>query len=169
MIRYVNKIGVLYVCVLQGADRLVMAIMEQGASVNAVTGRGTALHMAAHKGRDTVCAVLIGAKAPTNAKDKMGKTALHVAAMSGKDAVCQVLVSSGANIDCIDDRGQTPLHYAAISGNEAICKMLIANGAQVSAQDKKGETPLHSAARSVLVLAMRSSPIAGEYGVLTCG
>lgn len=78
----------------------------------------TALHMAAARGHEDVCAAILAIPnqpEAANATNRMGATALHMAARSKHVAACRAILRSGefTALNERDVRGFTALHWAA--------------------------------------------------------
>ena len=80
-----------------GHTKIVKALIEAGADVNAVNGCGeTALHWAAYGGHTEVARVLIEGGADVNVNGWRGVTALMWAARYGHAEIVKMLVEAGA-------------------------------------------------------------------------
>lgn len=97
---------------------LVQLLIENGADVDVVTKRGTALHAAVMKGNNEVVKLLLKT-CDVNALDEDGRSALHYAvsefAISKRETLNPIenqLLFAGANVNVIDKYGRTPVHYA---------------------------------------------------------
>lgn len=105
----------LYQAAGRGNARVVRALVEAGAPINARDAEGqTALH-------------LVG-----SSSDLLG----------GKLEICRCLLSVGAHVDAQDVNGWTPLHHAACHGNVEVAELLLRAGADpmIRATRPKGET-----------------------------
>jgi ankyrin repeat protein len=110
--------------------------------------KGTALHLAAKEGHETVVKLLLekGANVDAEAIIMMDGhpfegTALHLAAKKEHEAVVKLLLEKGANVDAkarmkVDGHPVkgTALHLAAKEGHEAVVKLLLEKGANVDAK-----------------------------------
>ncbi|KAL6634314.1 hypothetical protein ACP70R_026985 [Stipagrostis hirtigluma subsp. patula] len=116
-------------------------------AVEAVRDRGAgALHVAAGRGRMSVCAYLVEElKVDVDAADESGDTPLACAVRRGTVDTVKYLLDHDANPDKPDRKGSTPLHLAAAGGNCDIVKLLLSKGANVDPCCNAG-TPLHMAA-----------------------
>lgn len=157
------------------AADIVARCLEVGSELNAdaqfdlvrnISGRqesygvgSTPLHVAAGWTRDpAVIAVLAGAGADVNARNRDGYSPLHYAARdNGDPAVIDALVAAGAEVNAWATGPEewwngfprwdvTPLHEAARNGNPAIAGALLDAGAHVNAVAAGGRVPLHTAA-----------------------
>ncbi|CAN6231698.1 unnamed protein product [Urochloa humidicola] len=118
-------------------------------AVEAVKSRGAgALHVAADRGRMSVCAYLVEELlVDVNASDDSGDTPLAYAVRSRTLDIVQYLLDHDANPDKPNGKGSTCLHLAAAGGNCDIVKALLSKGANVDSFCHTG-TPLHMAAFS---------------------
>jgi truncated hemoglobin YjbI len=85
-------------CASEAGPRIVLALADAGADVNAATGvnRTTALHMAARRGHVDVARALIACGAKIDARDRKGETPLQRARNCRRPAVAQLLIENGA-------------------------------------------------------------------------
>jgi len=128
----------------QGNERLVEALLDQGAMVNMQNFVGeTALFIAAARGFYRICSLLIEHGADTRFSTIEGATPLHIAAASGHLEVIKVLISKGAFINSVDEEGDCPLHYAIREGQATSVELLARHfGADVSIKNDDLESPL---------------------------
>ncbi|KAJ3118250.1 hypothetical protein HDU96_002983 [Phlyctochytrium bullatum] len=142
----------LHIAAKFGSEESLRSLISNGAHLDAKTGLGlkSALHIAAERGHDGVCRILIEAAADRNrtiitAKDAWGRTPLYAAVEAKNEAICQILVNSDRSaIGMKDQIGLTPLHVAADYVYEDICKMLLeADPTVINSKDNNGNTPLH--------------------------
>eukprot|EP01114_Cavostelium_apophysatum_P013042 TRINITY_DN3074_c0_g1_i1.p1 TRINITY_DN3074_c0_g1~~TRINITY_DN3074_c0_g1_i1.p1 ORF type:complete len:1759 (-),score=507.44 TRINITY_DN3074_c0_g1_i1:20-5296(-) len=99
-----------------GHLKVIGALLQYGAEVNAVNGNGgTPLH-----------------------------TLVRVKAVSEQEytAMLQLLWSLGANLNCRDGNHDTPLSKACMFVNDVAIKFLVARGADVNVRNKQGESPM---------------------------
>uniref|UniRef100_J3NBU4 Uncharacterized protein n=1 Tax=Oryza brachyantha TaxID=4533 RepID=J3NBU4_ORYBR len=116
-------------------------------AVEAVRERGAGtLHLAAGRGRSSVCAYLVEElQVDVHHADNSGYTPLAYAVRGGAIDCVKYLLDHGANTDKRDKDGFAPLHFAALKGESEIAKVLISKGADVDAISNHG-MPLHLAA-----------------------
>ena len=97
-------------CGVEGAGKVVRALVKGGAGVNAHDGvqRCTPLHMAARRGNAEVAGALIDCGADIKARDRTGDTPLRRAVNCDKVAVARLLLNNGAEPDSIGSKGLTP-------------------------------------------------------------
>ena len=105
--------------------------------VNADTGWGTVLHLAAENGDLDLCKVLISFGADTNATDPDSgyTTPLVEAAEAGHLAVAKLLYEAGAFVDGVDESTISPLLTAVDDGHHLMVEYLLSNGADVNRLD----------------------------------
>lgn len=133
-----------------------------GASIDvANSGKRTALHYAASKGRADLIKLLLLHLANTNATDITGSTPLHRAASAGKLEAAKLLLEHGkARIDPRDKSGNTPLFVAVECKETNIAVYLAAKGADLEAANNEEQTPLSIAGQ------LRQSLVAAHDGEL---
>ncbi|MFN8059726.1 MAG: ankyrin repeat domain-containing protein [Vicinamibacterales bacterium] len=134
---------------MAGDRSAVIALLKQGADVNAVQGDGvTALHWAARNGDAELANTLIVAGGNTRAATRFSAyTPLHLAAERGSAPVVDALLKGGADVDAKSATGATPLMFASAAGDVATVTALLDAGANVNAAETdRGQTPLVFAA-----------------------
>ncbi|KAL8509620.1 hypothetical protein ACS0TY_016737 [Phlomoides rotata] len=115
----------LCVCARKGDLRMVLRLLENGASINGRDQNGwSALHRAAFKGRLDVARALIEKGIEVNGKDEEGYTALHCAVESGHVEVIELLVKKGAHVDARTNKGVTSLQIAQSFKYSGIIRIL---------------------------------------------
>lgn len=119
--------------------------------VTAVTNDGsTPLHRAVgleHSDLGVVKA-LIDAKAPLQAKDRMGSTPIHAACHRGSVDLVKLLLASKGDVQDVDHDGFTTVHTAAQNGHLQLLKFLVQDRkCVVDVVSNKGSTPLMCALR----------------------
>ena len=98
-------------CAVEGAARVIRALVKAGADVDAHDGvkRCTALHMAARRGNLEVAAALLDCGAALEARDSAGDTPLRRSVNCNKVELAALLLARGADIDSIGSKGITML------------------------------------------------------------
>ncbi len=131
-----------------GHTSLAIALINQGADVNAKQSDGTtALMWAAHQDDRTLIDRLLKARAKVRVVNDYGASALSEAARFGDVAAIKELLKAGADPDSPNADGQTALMLVARTGNVPAAELLIRYGAHVDAKEKvRGQTALHWAA-----------------------
>jgi uncharacterized protein len=132
----------------RGETSLALALINQGADVNAAQSDGTtALMWAAHRDDRLLIDRLLNAHADVKLMNAYGASALSQAAELGDAAVIKQLLKAGADPDSANGAGQTALMIVAREGNVPAARLLIRYGAHVNAAEKvRGQTALHWAA-----------------------
>ncbi|CAL4111335.1 unnamed protein product [Meganyctiphanes norvegica] len=95
-----NHMGytLLHVACMEGKEKVVDILLEEGASVNSCTiDQTTPLHRAASHGHKNVTEILLNKNAYINAQDKKGDTPLHMAAQGLQTAVTKLLLARKAD------------------------------------------------------------------------
>lgn len=141
----------------RGDVETVVALLQQGADVNAAQGDGmTALHWAGMNGNAELVEVLLYAGAAAEATTRLGGyTALHLASRVGHADAIEALVRQGADVSARTSTGAMPLHLAAGSGDVDALSVLLDAGAEVDGRENVYEqTPLMWATAKNRVPAM---------------
>jgi len=126
--------------------------LDDDAAINLTTENGaTPLHVACHKGHDTVAELLLKQNADVvNQATKDGWAPLHAACQNNHVKVANLLLRHGAKVDQEVERGQwkgaTPLLVACYNGHVDAAQLLLAQKkVDVNQATKDGWTPLHVA------------------------
>lgn len=114
----------------RGLNRNIQALVDGGASVNAVSkvnGKDnfTALHEAAAYGLRSTASFLLKLKADPNATNFKKKTPLHNAARQGDTRLCLDLKNANADLKAQDHHGATPVILAVERGRFRFDKLFI--------------------------------------------
>jgi cytohesin len=124
----------LHLAVVGGHDEVVRAILETDRDRRAIDrgddSQRTAIHLAAHDGRDSLLAILLKhvsdhSAAVVDMQDEMGKTALHLASAKGHLGVVRQLLDAGALAYRVDRDRYMAMHLAAEAGHGAIVGELL--------------------------------------------
>lgn len=125
----------------------------------------TPLHVAVMERKLDAIRVLLGAKAPLEARDHQGRTALAwgpfayrpqekhiyqklgephdtVFVDPGEATAITLLLDAGAALETTDQEGNRPLHHAVMIGSVRGAEVLVARGAKVNAKNRSGQTPV---------------------------
>ena len=94
------------------------------------------------KRNNTICKILVKAKADVKYADKLGKTALMKSAIRGREDLCSVLIAAGAPLNAKDIIKQTALHMAAEKGYWKVIQVLVEKNADANLKDKLKRTAL---------------------------
>lgn len=162
---------VLYRAVVQGDDKMVELLLDQGADIGAKNpGLASALSCAAEEQFEEIVELLLRKGANANKEDEWDLTPLHRAQYKlESDKVTRLLLSSEANVDARCHKKRTPLHYAAEKGNTLTTPLLLENGADIEAEDIAGNRPLHIAIlyrskEMVFLLVQRGADVTAMNG-----
>ena len=126
-----------------GYAELVTYLLDSGATIDARTEYGTALHSAVQGEHTEVVRILLTRGANPHILDDWKQAPLHRTSQHRRDAVARMLTDYGADAHARDHLGRTPLHRCK---SVAVAKHLVSRGADVNAVDDHGYTPLHWAA-----------------------
>ena len=98
-------------CRVEGAARVVRALVKAGADVDAGDGvkRCTALHMAARRGNVEAAEALLDCGANLEARDSLGETPLRRSVNCNKIELAALLLARGADVYSIGSKGITTL------------------------------------------------------------
>ncbi|WP_353278336.1 ankyrin repeat domain-containing protein [Wolbachia endosymbiont (group B) of Longitarsus flavicornis] len=121
-----------------GCTKVVKALIENGADVNAVDKhKRTPLHLASWSGHKKVVETLIKNEANVNlVGHEFEKTPLHLAAENGYTEIVKILIESDANVNAMDRKKLTPLYFAAKGGHKEAVYALMKNGADPLLRNK---------------------------------
>lgn len=168
--------------VYHGHETVALALLAGGADVSLRCGalKGSAVHMAAERGRLGILRATIEHGADVNTGDTNHCTALHVAASENKVKAIDMLVEAGGNIEVRSLHGMKPFHSAAGQLNIEALLALLKHGADVNTKSLNLLTPLMVAATKagtqgaaqVVDLLLRSGAdeaIADEDGNIAAG
>jgi beta-lactamase regulating signal transducer with metallopeptidase domain len=146
----------LYQASRRGNLRVMTALIDSGADVNAALGGdGSPLIGAARSGRLSAVQLLLDRGADVNLGVGGDGNPLIMAAREGHVDVIRLLLARGARVDEVVDGDENALIQASASGQLEAAKLLVANGADVNARvwadgdNGRGEwrTPLSQARR----------------------
>ncbi|BES89667.1 Hypothetical protein NTJ_02474 [Nesidiocoris tenuis] len=132
---------------------LIEYLLDQGADVNAVDGKGNTalLNAFRFRGQDhnyRLIRLLLDRGAEVNVKNSQGESPIFIVIASDNNvdlSVLQLLIDHGADVDMTDSSGTTPLMLAVLHDSSEIAQLLIRNGADMTKKNQNGDTPLHLA------------------------
>ncbi|KAL6072830.1 Palmitoyltransferase [Balamuthia mandrillaris] len=141
-----NEQTFLHLMCLQGNPAIVARLIDNGADINALDGKGsTPLHLAAANGHLGTQApphcvkVLLDRHADPNVEEPYTRCSpLHHAAQYNQTQVLQLLIESGATVDHKDRNGALPIHKASAQGHLEAVQILLGAGAFLHAEDREG-------------------------------
>jgi ankyrin repeat protein len=103
----------------------------------------TALFLAAARGFDRICALLIENGGDGRLATVDGTNPMHIAASCGHLEVIKLLSTRGTYINAVDEEGDCALHYAVREGQRATVELLVKHfGADHTVKNDDLETPL---------------------------
>ncbi len=133
----------------KGDEKLLAALIEQGADVNVKNAYGAyPLFMAVLAQSEEGVRLLLNAGAnPDVSKPKTKGTALFFAAQNKNKGIVEALIAAKANVNLGNSRGLTPLFIANVKDANDIVALLLKAGADPNIRDaKKNTSPLYIAA-----------------------
>lgn len=105
-------------------------LLQQGASPNAVTARGsTPLTIAVREGNCRAVCLLLKRGAHVDARGSFGLTPLILSCILGTYELAHLLLGKGADVNAKDGRGNTALWWAIHTGHRRLSGLLISRGA----------------------------------------
>lgn len=132
-----------YLAAANGHKAILAYLLDAGATIDAKTKYGSALHVAVENEFEDIVRDLLARKADPRLQDDWKQAPLHNATKNKSDAIAKLLTDAGADPNAHDYKGRTALHRCK---SLAVAKLLISRGADVNAVDDSGYTPLHWAA-----------------------
>jgi ankyrin repeat protein len=111
---------------------IIKYLLKHNAKLNIRNGEDeTALMIAAKKGFDKICKLLISNGAALNVRDEYtGTTPLMSAVSKGHYDICNLLIKNGARLQHLDDDGYNALELAVHYNYPKISNLLIDHGAR---------------------------------------
>lgn len=127
----------LYTAAKDGHVAIAKALIKANADLNAIINRpnggGTALLVAAFKGKQAMVKVLLHAGCDTSKITSGGHYPLSVASMEGHTDVVTMLIDAGADVNALGDNGVTALIAGVdTKGSCDVVKILLGRGADVN-------------------------------------
>jgi len=170
-----------------GQESAVRSLLEAGAEVNTVDGRGlTPVMWVCIKSHVALARLLLKKGGKSLIKDSVGTTALMHSARVGCDAAISTLIDheltsfGGDSSDVLkssqqarnlmeseDDAGNTALLWAARGGDTKCCEVLLEKGGDIDHQNHEGNTALMMAAQMNLPDVARLALARGANPSLT--
>ncbi|XP_027027080.2 CARD- and ANK-domain containing inflammasome adapter protein [Tachysurus fulvidraco] len=141
--------SILFKAVQKNWDKIVTALIDSGADINACNDLGyTPLLLATELSNLEVFKVLVSNKAELDKRLPNQMSALHLAIQSGSMPITEILLDMGMDPNIIGPKEQMPLHLGAVHNHPALMALLLHNGAQINAVTQEGFTALHLASQS---------------------
>jgi ankyrin repeat protein len=154
----------IHVAVQKGNKRIVRALLNKGADIDALTSDFfTPLVLAVNDNLPDMLDYLLRRAANPNKKMANGITSLHIACSKGHVEAVQKLLAYKSNPEEADDYGETPLMLAVMNGNPTVVKLLIDKGSDVNQAKPSGATPLFLAAQRGHLGILRKLLAAGAH------
>ena len=126
-----KRLYLLHLPASKGDETVVRTLINMGAEVNTLSGKGdTAMHRAAANGHMVIVKLLLdhGAKIDSQKSDIPGFTPLHAAIQDGNYNTVQLLIQKGADVERDSDCHGTPLMRAVGAKEEGIVGLLLESG-----------------------------------------
>jgi len=117
----------------------------------------TALHIAAERGHQGICSLLLANAASPDARDGLNATPLLVACLFGRESCANILLPRTQDLNAKDAIGGTALWHASKNGLTLIARDLLRQGALVGATDRFGYSELHVASHARIVKLLLSN------------
>ena len=134
--------------VFHNCSKLILSLIDHGASVNQEDGNGKIpLHLAMKHGHTKLALLLIEHGASVNVKDSTGNLPLHQALSNNYIELAFSCMKHGASVNQHNGQGDLPLHVAIAHRNQELALFLIEFGSSVNEKDTDGRLPLHIAIR----------------------
>ncbi len=114
------------------------ALIDQGAPIDAPSGKYSYTPLITSCGHLDVMQYLIGKGANLNGADFQGSTALLHTCWDNQTDCALALINAGADPSLGSKFGRTPLMYAAMNGNDSVVSALIAHHAGLNAACTEG-------------------------------
>jgi len=126
-----------------GAEELMEALVDHGASVNIQNFVGESpLFLAVQRNLHDKVSYLLENGADISTRNLDGAGPLHAAAANGDIDVISLLVKYGAHVNATDDEGDSPLHWAVREGQTKAAYLLGQLGADANLKNEDDESPL---------------------------
>jgi ankyrin repeat protein len=123
----------------EGNDQAARALLDRGATGDAVSPDGTsALMWAVSRNNFALAQLLMAAGADVRAVNDYGATALYVAASNADAAMAAKLLEAGADANVPLISGETPLMEAARRGKLDVVRLLLMHSADPDAKESNG-------------------------------
>ena len=132
-----------FACHRTNSTKIIGALLTNGADIDEVSKFGSALCIAAWKGKTEMVRHLLCRGARIGLAGPDGYNDLHQAAVQGHSEICKVLVEHGADINCQHPiTWDSALSYAAARGHHKTLITLLSLGANINNRAWTGFTPL---------------------------
>ncbi|OGE48611.1 hypothetical protein PENARI_c027G02139 [Penicillium arizonense] len=158
---------------INGHEKVVQILLDQGADVNVQAGDyGSALQAASSGGHEKVVQMLLDRGADINAQGGHFDNALQAASTNGHGKVVQMLLDRGADVNAEGGDYGYALQAASSGGHESVVQILLDRGADVNASGGHFGDALQAASsggheRVVQMLLDRGADVGvqrGQYG-----
>ena len=128
------------------SQKLLQAIIDHGADVNATNKKNVTTLMTACRVRNTgTINILINAGADPNCADVYGRTWIHHAILANSKELLQAVIDYGADVNATNKKNVTALMIASRRGNIDAVNELLNAGADPTIKDGLGATWIHHA------------------------
>lgn len=124
-------------------NEIISYLISAGANIHAKCRGVTAFMIAAMRGNQDACYLLLEAGANINERDDQGETALILIADYKKNhKMIKCLIKLGLNVNEQDNEGMTALMYASFYNRYDNARVLLLNHADTEIRDKNGRTAI---------------------------
>ena len=129
-----------------GHDQIVQLLLDQGADLNAESGKfDNAFGTAVYKRHDHLVQVLLDNGADVNAQGGEYGNALQAASFSGCEEIVQTLLDKGSDVNAHGGYYGNALQAASYRGHHKVVRLLLNHNAVVNWKDRQGRTAFHLA------------------------
>ena len=135
-----------YACEFMNGTQIIDNMLNAGADIDHVSKNGSALCIAAFRGKTDMVKHLLRRGARIGLAGSDGYNELHSAAAQGHSEICKILIEHGADVNLKHPITEvSPLASAVMSGNHHTLLTLLLLGANINDRSWIGLSPLATA------------------------